>query len=353
MVATSGRLYAMTPGRIEVRQLDPASTESRRLRGLMYQANAESKFGGRVRRGFLVQRIGGPVVAEHNADVIHQPVSCLKLLPYAQALIDVDRGVSTMDTTVEWVEFVKEDDTERKCLKPGTPKTRTARASYRDALPTMMWFSHNRTLEALLERLDPAAITRQAQARGLLETEMYHGCENTRGPLAWWAHNMTTLEDMATIFQGFERRTWINNQTTLDLFHNNMVQFTPSPGTDYTSPFLGWTAGLHTNDFLRPIVDREARHGKKSIVPTFMQHVVMRQKTGGGNPADDEFSYGEANLLTLPFKINGTIHPTTFFIGWFLSQARVTIEGANADPDLEAFKAELYVRPIRQALATW
>lgn len=78
-----------------------------------------------MRRGFLVKRMHGATIAEHNADVIYQPLSTLKLLGYLHALVDVDKGLSTMNTEVTWTEFLAGDDTENKCLKAGTPNTRT------------------------------------------------------------------------------------------------------------------------------------------------------------------------------------------------------------------------------------
>ena len=351
-VALGRTLYGLNPDRSAAHELDTAAGESRRLRTLMYRSYDAPRFEGRMRRGFLVKRMHGATIAEHNADVIYQPLSTLKLLGYLHALVDVDKGLSTMNTQVTWTEFLAGDDTENKCLKAGTPNTRTGSAPLRDALPTTMWFSHNRTFEAILNRYGPVNITRSAQKRGQRQTEIYHGCGDG-SVFGWWAHNMTTLSDVARLFEGVENLTSVTMPATRELFRHNMIEITPAPGSGYTSPINKQTTAGWNNEYLRPLVQREAGTAKQAIVSEFLKHVVVRGKAGGGWPSPDEAGYCDFLEVTLPFKKNGAVTPTKYLIGWYLNQLHEGIQAATVDPDHDVFVTELYTVPIREALKTW
>src|SRR4029453_3234091 len=126
-----------------------------------------------------------------KGDVSFQPLSTLKLLPYLHALIEVDKGSDSLDTTtVSWVSptvGTAAEKNDKPCLDASAANTVTGSAPLKDALPTMMWESHNRTLDAILNKYGPANITRRAQSLGLLQTEMYFGCAQPGGPEQPWA----------------------------------------------------------------------------------------------------------------------------------------------------------------------
>ncbi|HEY5784895.1 MAG TPA: serine hydrolase [Microlunatus sp.] len=331
-VATGRSLYALTPDRSAVLAYEPMNSETRRLRTLMNATYTGAAYEGRMRRGFLVKRLGGPVIAEHQAGTIFQPLSVLKLLPYAHALMQIDRGRSTLDTMVSW------------------PDPTPGSGPLRDVLPTTMWFSHNRSLEAVMNHYSVVAITRNAQQLGLRETEMYLG--NGDGtPAGWWAHNLSTLHDLARLLEGIEQLQVVSADTR-GLFRRLMIERTPGAGTSYVSPILHQTAGPESSAFLRPLVEKEAG-GKLPQVKEFMKHVVIRFKAGGGNPAAGEFGYGEFFTLTLPFKgQDGTVVPTTYLLGWYLNQVFSEIIGPDS-PELAAFKNAMFRTPIREALKSW
>lgn len=347
-VAVGQTLYGMTPDRGAVLRYDPVNPETRRLRTLLNDAYTDVAFEGRIRRGFLGKRFDGQTIAEHNAGAVFQPLSILKLLPYAHALMQVDRGVSTMGTSVSWKQPATGTDNDAVCFGP-TDHTTIGSAPLRDALPTMMWFSHNRSLEAVMNHYSVLAITRNAQQVGMRETEMYLGCgDGTAG--GWWAHNMSTLDDLARLYEGMERPLFVS-AATRELWRHNMIEMTPAPGTSYHSPILNSTAGPLSSDYLRAAVEREAG-SKLAQVPDFMRHVVIRIKSGGGNPTGDEFGYGDFFELTLPFKGNGAVVPTKFLLGWYLNQLHAPIVGADP-PELARFEEAMFRQPIRQALQTW
>lgn len=351
----------------------PDHVERCRLRALLNQAFDGGSFGTREWRGFLVKEVGGKTLAEMNADKPFQPFSVLKLLPYLHALIEIDQGKETLTgTRVSWIEATRDNPTtsgdERllaSCLTPGAADTRTGSASLADALPTMMWFSHNRTLDSLLDRYGPSNITSRMRALGLKHTEMHFGCPRP-GDRVPWAKNRSTLQDLGRLFEGVERLEFVGKTSTRDAFLANMININFS-GATYTSPITGGSARLK-NGFLREIVSREAGPAKQAIVDEFLKSVVLRGKGGGGGPSNTEFGMADFLHVTLPFKKDGKVVPRTFVVGWFINSLRIppgcdeskSRDGGPCEAlwkpertELERFKRELHALPIRMALQSW
>ncbi len=354
--------------------VDEANAESRRLRDLLNQAYDNPQFGDKIVRGFLVKEVGGGTLAEIAANLRFQPLSTLKLLPYLHAIVEVDAGRATLGgTTVSWVEATQDNPNtnfdERayaSCLQPGSPGTTTGTAALEDALPTMMWESHNRTLDALLEDYGPDNITDRAHDLGLGQTEMHFGCPqgNVSAP---WAANRSTLYDLARLFEGVERLEFVSNASSRDAFFDNMINL-DYDGAAYMSPITGATVGPLSVTFLRDLVKREAGPAKQGIVEDFLKRVVLRGKGGSGGPSSDEFGYSDFLHVTLPFKQNGQIALRTFVVGWFVYGLKTPSgcpeseagDGGTCQeiwkPERDAlgkFKTEIHAAPIRMALKTW
>ena len=151
----------------------------------------------------------------------------------------------------------------------------------------MMWESHNRTLDSILSKYGPANITTRGQSLALRQTEMYSGCAQPSGPQAPWADNISTLIDMAHLFEGVEKLTFVTNATSRQAFRDNMIKLDAAPGTSYTSPITGRTTGPLNNELLRPIVQQEAGPTKQAIVDEFMKNFTLRGKGGGGGLTGD------------------------------------------------------------------
>jgi hypothetical protein len=301
--------------------------------------------------------MAGDTIAELNADVCFQPLSTLKLLPYLHALIEIDKGADSLDgTTVSWVApttGTTADKIDKTCLAASAPNTATGSAPLKDALPTMMWESHNRTLDAVLNRYGPVNITRRAQGLGLRQTEMYFGCAQSGGPQQPWADNVSTLTDFARLFEGVEALDHVTATTTRQAFRDNMIVLDAAPGTSYSSPITGRMSGPASNEFLRSLVEREAGAAKLAIVPTFMKHVVVRFKGGGGGPSGTEVGYSDFREVSLPIKgATGRITLRKYLLGWYVYQLKVDIRPAEQEA-LDTFRLEIHAEPIRQALATW
>jgi hypothetical protein len=358
-VACGREIYGMTTDRSEVYHYTDDNAESQRLRGLLYAAYDSSEFGDRVTRGFLVKRQSGEVLAEHCADVCFQPLSTLKLLPYLRAMIEADTaGVSLTAISVSWVQpttGTPAQISDTTCLAAGSPNTQAGSATLAEALPTMMWESHNRTLDALLNRYGPASITAQAQRLGLAQTEMYFGCPQTGGPSQPWADNISTLGDLGRIFEGAESLLYFRNASTRDAFRGNMIVLDAAPGSSHVSTITGRTSGPWSNEFLRPLVEREAGAAKQAIVSEFMKHVVVRGKGGSGGPNGIEIGNSDFLQVNLPFKSSGKVEIQSFLVGWYVCQKRTVSAPVQQAEDqaLETFRSELHTVPIRLALDTW
>lgn len=354
--------------------IDNANAETRRLRNLIYQAFDNPAFGDKEIRGFLVKEVGGPVLADQAGDLPFQPLSTLKLLPYLHAMIEIDDDKASLNgTQISWTETTVDNPNtnidERNyasCFQPGAANTQSNSAPLADILPTMMWESHNRTLDAVLDEYTPTAITNRAHALGLTHTQMYFGCPQPDDSKPW-AKNRSTLYELGRIFEGVEQLQFVQKPSTRQAFFDNLINLNYA-GASYTSPITGKTVGPLTVETLRAIVEREAGPENQDIVDEFLQHVVMRGKGGGGGPSSSEYGYSDFLHVTLPFKENGQIVSRTFVVGYFIYK----LETPNGCPESKAkdggtcqaiwqperdalskFRKELHTAPIRLALATW
>lgn len=352
--------------------VDNANPETQRLRGLIDQTYDNPAFGNAVKRGFVVKEVGGPTHAALAANLSFQPLSTLKLLPYLHAWIEIDHGNASLGGPLFWVEAKSDDPAtpwdERKyqsCLAPG-PTTQLGAAPFADALPTMMWESHGRTLDSFLSLYGPDNITNRAHQLGLTHTEMHFGCAQPGDPVPW-AKNRTTLYDLAELFRGVEQLDFVSQPATRDAFFANMINL-DYDGAAYTSPITGATTGPYNIQALREIVKREAGPAKQADVEPFLQGIIERGKGGSGGPSSAEFGFSDFLHVTLPVYQGGQIVPKTYSVGWFvygLSEPPGCPESMAWDngpcqaiwtPEyaaLDTFRLELLAEPIRQALATW
>jgi hypothetical protein len=362
------RRYAMI-------SIDNANAETRRLRNLIFQAYDAPAFGAQQIRGFIVQEIGGETFADLAGGWRFQPLSTLKVVPYLYALIQLDANKQNLtQVQVSWTESTVDDPAtsideriDQSCLKQGAQNTQAGSATLADALPTMMWESHNRTLDAVMGHYGTDNIRNYMQnVLGLTNTEMYPGCPQPNGPQQPWAANRTTLRDLAALYAGVDTLQFMS-ATGRQAFQNNMINLNYK-GASYTSPITGRMVGSLTNGSLRALVKREAGPDKQALVESFLQHVVIRGKGGGGGPSGNEFGYSDFLYVTLPFKEEGTVVHRTFVAGWFVyglatppgcpestykeSESCIAIWQPEQEA-LATFRSELLAAPIRKALETW
>lgn len=358
-VASGNRLYGMTTDRKAVYKYSYENKETRRLRKLLYGSFNQEVFGNRIIRGFMIKAFDGKILAQHNADVCFQPLSTLKLLPYFHAVSEIDKGNSDLATTnVDWLQLTTgtaDQMNNTNCLQSTDANVTPAEAPLGDVLPTMMWFSHNRSLDAVMEHYGIKNITQRIQNLGLKQTEMYYGCPHMDISVRTWPSNMTTLTDLAKLFEGVEKLDFINKPSSRDIWRTNMIQATPLPGTSYVSPITGANSGAWNTNFLRPLVEEIAGPLKQGFVNEFMQSVSFRKKGGGGGPAGNEIGQCDFRELSLPFKKGSKTVIKRFLTGYYIYQRRDSSKSlVNAEAAKVAdFEMEMYRLPITRALATW
>jgi len=369
LVASEHRLYSMTIDRKVVYEYLDENNETQRLRKLLYEPFKQKEFGYRIMRGFLIKELNGDILAEHNANVIYQPLSVLKLLPYFHAISEIDKGNSNLNTTfVNWFQLAigtQNQINNTSCLQSGDINVISENAPLKDALGAMMWFSHNRSLDAVMEHYGIQNITQRAQRLGLKQTEMYYGCPHADISARRWPSNMTTLYNLAELFEGVENLKFIKKSSSLQVWRGHMIQATPLPGINYLSPILNMNTGFWNTDNFRELVGEIAGISKSSLVNDFLQYVSYRKKGGGGGPEAHEIGQCDFRELSLPFKnTDGSIYIKKFLIGHYLHQRRSILNAENNE-DIEnpqvvsgyalmqAFEMELYRLPITMALATW
>ena len=232
----------------------------------------------------------------------------------------------------------------------------------------MMWESHNRTLDAFLDRFKPDTLTTRAQKSwGLANTEMHFGCPQGSNQAPWSA-NRSTLVELGKLFEGFHGLTIVKKASSRSGFLANMINLTYA-GAKYTSPITGATTGPLNVSFLRDVAKREAGAAKQGIVEDFLKGVVIRGKGGSGGPSSNEFGYSDFLYATLPFRQGAQTVQKTYVLGWFVYKLK-TPSGCPDLPksqqssscqaiweperaDLQKLKTEMFAVPLRLALKTW
>lgn len=247
------------------------------------------------------------------------------------------------------------DMNDKSCLQATDANVTAANAPLQDALPTMMWFSHNRTLDAVMEHYDIVNITQRIQDLGLKQTEMYYGCTHSDISVRRWPSNMSTLNDLAKLFEGVEKLDFIDNVSSRQIWRTNVIQGTPLPGTTYVSPITGMNTGAWNSDYLRPLVEEIAGPAKLGIVNQFMQSVSFRKKGGGGGPDGNEVGQCDFREVSLPFREGSNIVIKRFLMGHYMHQRR-NASVVDVEPEsrlMAELEQEMYRVPITKALATW
>lgn len=349
--------------------------ETARLRDLYVKSYGDdSQFFGKARRSFLVREIGGDKVAGLAEDMPLQPLSMLKILPYAYALDELDRspvfptvsqGLKGSYTT--WYQSGP-GDVDTTCLASGT----MGRATWESALPTMMWESHNRTLDTFLDRFGTANLTARAQADpsapdpgfGMPHTVMHPGCGSA--PDIWW-NNRTTLFDIYNLFAGVETGKLLYRKADAkSAFRSNMINL-DYDGNSYNSSITGRrtpSSGSWSVGFLQSIVEREAKAiGRQASVGQFMAGVSLFGKGGSGGPSDSEWGFSDAVQVDLPVYGGGHRHFVSAFMLFGMSDS-ASCPGGSSDAAcmssrnkeqaaLDKFRWETMAAPIRDVLKSY
>jgi hypothetical protein len=382
--------------------IDNVAGEGARIRDLLDDTFEGRRFGGEVARGAYVRQFGGPTIAGLAEKVPFQPMSVLKLLPFALAIDYLDReatppgggGPTTLASTVSWVAASKDDpDTEKvneatdlPCLKAGAPGTESGSASLPDALQTMMWQSHNRTLDSVMGKFDrnPKAsddylqrdITAYVKGLGLKRTRMYQGCDGAEMKAPWF-QNRSTLADLGRLYEKIVTGQAYSKQASTEAFKDWMINIAPGGASAaYTngtnvSPITGGAAGpAWTPGWITTMAREEVDPAKYTIADDFAALVRWRKKGGsagyGKGGGKGWSGWADATNLELPVFNGAGLRG--YVTGWWVtgvgSDESCRPDGTGNDlgcaaawsresGDRNRLARELFREPIRQALATW
>ena len=374
--------------------IDRLNSEEKRLRELARTAfDKESDgFGFDVMRGFFVKAVGADHIAGMAADLPMQMLSVAKLVTYLYALDEISKGKETLVSTISWREPLKDNPktgvderTEQVCLPKGTRYSKTNSASFLDALPTLMWFSHNRTLEAFYSKFGIGNINDRARAPvalggfGLTNTNVYSGCALApkQQPKFSWKDNRTTLRDMSWLYEGVQTGVLAPGQA---LNFDQYMTATLAGGLgEYSSPITGKSVMVGPATRFADLISEEAGSLHAKQVEEFTMRAAVWSKGGSGGPSPSEQGFTVASKVMLPFYENGEIVYRYFTTGAFVygltrpkscvnSSDAALLQDILADPaasseckelikqelkDFAAFTNEMMRVPIRMAWASW
>jgi hypothetical protein len=285
--------------------------------------------------GFRLQQVGGPVLAALQSGKQFEPASSIKALYHLHTLKARQNGQVT-DTTSVTYRYKDLSDPKDKDICPDSA-TLMATTTMQNADQRMMWYSDNRMTRAITDYFGYPAIRNTATGIGLTGTVLQHnvGCPTDA------AHNYTTLNDLAKIYEAGYTRTDVLDQTHRDLFRSRMLN-----DVNYSSM-----------EGLCDIAKEEGpKLGKDSLtVSQFCTNIRWMAKGGSYGYSSGLGAVSGARLAGLPYKkpeggINRVFYTYGDFVDNFTSNdtTRATIGAIRNQAIRDSF------RPlIDQALQTW
>lgn len=164
--------------------------------------------GGRV--GLYLKQIGGPLLAEHNAEFRFEPASALKALIHFHAIRQLQEGTEindelvTLDRQIPWfTELLGSDEPPGGC----PALTGAASDTLEEGLHAMMWDSDNRWAQAMRDFFSDPSIDATRRDLGMRATKLSHviGCFESKPEGHTNASedpNELTLVDAGSMYEG-------------------------------------------------------------------------------------------------------------------------------------------------------
>jgi hypothetical protein len=279
--------------------------------------------------GMYLKRVNGPVLGGYNESTVFEPASAIKVLIHAHALRQVQDGLITLDTGIDWVRDLDEDECGSHPCNPTDPQAENDPLEF--LLSEMMTCSDNRHTDALRNFFTDEAILETAASLGMADTDFNHiiGCPSCD------SFNEITLVDLGRLYEGVANG--FLDETHQQLFHDLMLNETNS----------GFINTLNT------IVDEEVANADKDPQVAADFKALIRYATKGGSytflpgcgeDADSLFR-SSAGILELPIN-NGVTNCEYVFGAWMNGVPEVVQSTGTV-------AAELIRLAICEALQTW
>jgi hypothetical protein len=291
------------------------------------------------RWGFELKQVGGATLAGLQNGVAFEPASSLKVLYHYKSIVAEQAG-TTSDTTPISYQYDKTHSTDGD-ICPDSFNT-VGNTNLKNADTLMMQQSDNRMTKGVYTKYGPAAVAAEATHLGMTHTVVKHniGCPTAS------THNATTLNDLAALYSAFANSSDITNATWRSQFGARMLN--QSNYTPYSSSVC-------------PFVKTQALAMGKSAATAaaFCAKITWIAKGGsyqyGNNAVTSPISWSNGSLTALPYKVNGTVFPRSFFYGDYFDQ--VTFSTAAAKTALSNARNPAYLAALKPyinaALATW
>jgi len=279
--------------------------------------------------GMYLKRVNGPVLAGFNESTVFEPASAIKVLVHAYGLRQVQDGVLTLDTGIDWTRDLSEDVCGSHPCNVQTPQAENDPLSL--LLMQMMQCSDNRHTHALRTLFgDNVLIAAGASEFGMTDTDFNHiiGCPDCD------SLNEITLVDIGRIYEGVA--TGYLDEEHQALFHDLMLNETNSGlGNIFT------------------VIDQEVANAGKStdVADAFKAQVRYMTKGGSyrfstGCSADEDSLYRSlGGLIELP--INNGAAVCEYVFGAWINEAPSIAQGTGT------VASELLRLAVCEALQTW
>ena len=295
------------------------TSETARIRALL-EAGAEGD------PGFLLKRVGGPLLENFNETLAYDPASSIKAVVGVSLLRRIDAGAAfNLNTSVS--HFF---ELSGSCpVGSGGSESRTLG----DLLNAMLVFSDNAATRTLIDFLGGfSAINATAQSIGMTSTSMvvYPGCHIL---------NTITQSNAVRLYEGVANGTLLSPTSRAALFARM-----PADGFDSTG-----TLGA-----ARAIADAEGASAglPASLVDEFESRIALHYKAGNDLWCDPNCRsfYSISGLAEIPICNGSTRSSTNYAFGLFIANGTNEFDTRNTFFNTHA---EVLRRPIREALATW
>ncbi len=312
-----------------VAMVDNANPQTRRMRQYMDSALSDGSYG------FMLRQVGGPVLADLNANFVFEPASVMKILHATYAVRRCSQGLDNLTSDI-YVHNTCNDETNRNRCPDPVFYCNQGNEPLRDCIEWMMRISHNGRTRNIEERYGRATLNSFADnTLGLTNTQINH----TLGCLCGEPHNTTTAADMSSLyeqindnslFSGAWRDTLGDMMGSLDLYGYD----------DYPT--------------LSNVINQEAAQTNLTATEIAQFRAAMQLvNKGGGYGCSGTVWKTDAGWAEIPFKVS--------LLGTYVSVTRryafsTFVHGCtNSTAANVAYRAkeELLREQVREALESW
>jgi hypothetical protein len=282
--------------------------------------------------GLYLKQVGGPVLAGLNDNFVYEPASAIKAVTHLYTIRQIQAGVVNLATNIN--KFTP--PVSGSCPGNTVNGSETIQIADRE----MMWHSDNTRTRELNDFFGVTNVNLMANAIGMVHTAINHiiGCG---GPIP----DQTTLDDLATLYEGVANTTLVN-AANRDLFFSQMAG-----KAEYQAEGYDWTGIWSTT--LPAMIKQEFPTLPLAYVFLYMNKMDLAYKAGNYNLCTNLacssliYDIAISGWASIPFCDGGG--DRQFVFGTFINNATNQTNASNA---FNSTKAELLREQIHAGLAS-